>query len=964
MAWSIWSSITLRSWLVDSKEMDNKFFELEILHEMTMSIGSSLDLVTMLKQCMPVMMRRLDCTMGGVIRINDGLATPLYVVPRNADVDAVLTMFKGGDRPAETQFEREGRHYHLWDMPDFGMLVLVRSKPLSTAMCHEIAPIAVKLSIAIRACEQYGQLLALQQSLVESEERWKFALEGAGDGIWDWNPQTDEALFSKRWCEMLGYAEHEFPSSGAAWVEHLHPDDKNHVLAVLQDYFSGIHSNYAVEFRMRCKNGAWKWILARGKLIRRDAEGRPSRLIGTHTDISEHKTSEFALQGSNALLSSVIEHSPIRVFWKDLESRFLGCNSLFARDAGFLEPAQLQGKTDFDMGWHEQAELYRADDRAVMSSGIAKLNFEEVQTTPQGETIWLNTSKVPLRDANDQVIGIVGIYEDITTRKEAEIALRSTANELAKANYQIEQERALLAQRVEQRTAQLHQANQAKDEFLATMSHEIRTPLGGMLGMMELLGHSELSESQREQLSMAQFSGKSLLRIVNDILDWSKIEAGKLDIAPSVASTAEMLNSVASTYMQLAAEKGLRLSVEVDAQLSVSHVFDSLRVSQIISNFISNALKFTSTGEVILSAKRIASRDDHETVRFSVSDTGSGIDESQRMRLFQHYEQANAGTARMYGGTGLGLAICRRLADLMDGTLAVESVVGLGSTFSFTLSLPLSCATVEVEPQPQQPSSDSPSLASTIKSLAGRRVLVVDDHPINRILLKQQIEQLGMSVQLAESGSPALTLWQTEHFDLVITDCHMPEMDGYELSRRIRALEQARGTIRVPIIAWTANVLNEEEENTRAAGMDDLLTKPTDFVELTSKLCHWLGGVTRQPISDTAPQEVHSVTVDLAVLQRFVPSHTEQVEVMEMFVAQTRIDIAELRRTLQGADAAECAKAAHRIKGACRMVGAVALGLLSERIEQAAKQGELGIARDLAGTALDHAIADIASFKV
>ncbi|MEQ1629784.1 MAG: PAS domain S-box protein [Gallionella sp.] len=944
--------------------MENKLYQLEILHEMTMSIGASLDLVKMLKQCMPVMMRRLDCTMASVIRISDGEPAPIYALPRNADVEAVLTMFKDGARPAETLFERDGRYYHLWDLPELGVLVLVRSKPLSAALCHEIAPIAVKLSIAIRACEQYSQLLALQQNLAESEERWKFALEGAGDGIWDWNPQTDEALFSKRWCEMLGYTEHEFPSTGAAWVEHLHPEDKAHVLAVLQEYFSGIQSIYAVEFRMRCKNGTWKWILARGKLIRRDADGNPLRLIGTHTDISKHKASEFALQGSNELLQSVIEHSPIRVFWKDSESRYLGCNSLFARDAGYDDPSQLLGKTDFDMGWHAQAEVYRADDRAVINSGVAKLSYEEVQSSPRGDTIWLNTSKVPLRDANEQVIGIVGIYEDITVRKEAEVALRSTANELVKANYQIEQERTLLAQRVEERTAQLHQVNQAKDVFLATMSHEIRTPLGGLLGMIELLGQSDLTAMQREQLSVAKFSGNSLLRIVNDILDWSKMEAGKLDIAPGVASVSEMLNSVASTYMQVAIEKGLKLDVELDAQLGSSHVFDSLRVSQILNNFLSNAIKFTHQGEIVLSTKRIAIRDDYETVCFSVRDTGQGIDDAHRARLFQHYEQASAGTARMYGGTGLGLAICRRLAELMDGNLAVDSTPTVGSTFSFTLALPLACSAVPVVQQPQQTLSVTPTRDNAIESLAGRAVLVVDDHPINRILLKQQIEQLGMHVQLAESGTPALTLWQTEHFDLVITDCHMPEMDGYELSRRIRALEQARGTARIPIIAWTANVLNEEEANTRAAGMDDLLTKPTNFEELKFKLCHWLMGEASQSVAAIAPLHEQLAVIDLAVLQRFVTGHAEQLEVLEMFVEQTRIDIAELRSTLLGEDIAACAKAAHRIKGACRMVGALALASLCERIEKAAKQGELGAARDLAGAALDQGIEGVALFRV
>lgn len=281
-------------------------------------------------------------------------------------------------------------------------------------------------AIAQRISDFLSGLILVEQ-LRESEERWKFALEGAGDGVWDWNPQTDEALFSKRWKEMVGYAEHEFPDTGAAWIEHLHPDDRDRVISAVQEYFAGKQPFYVVEFRMRCKDGSWKWILARGKLVNRDADGNPLRMIGTHTDITERKQVEATLRKSKELLQSIVENMPVRIFWKDRDLYYLGCNTQFAKDAGHSSPDELSGKTDFEMGWKDQAELYRADDKAVMESGIHKQDYEEPSTTPDGRTIWLSTSKVPLRDESNQVIGILGIYHDITERKRAEAEVRIAA---------------------------------------------------------------------------------------------------------------------------------------------------------------------------------------------------------------------------------------------------------------------------------------------------------------------------------------------------------------------------------------------------------------------------------------------------------------------------------------------------------------------------------------------------------
>jgi CheY-like chemotaxis protein/two-component sensor histidine kinase len=358
--------------------------------------------------------------------------------------------------------------------------------------------------------------------------------------------------------------------------------------------------------------------------------------------------------------------------------------------------------------------------------------------------------------------------------------------------------------------------------------------------MMELLSLSRLDKEQDEILNAAQRSGNSLLRIVNDILDWSKIEAGKLELAPRVATIDDLIKSVTNTYSQIASEKDIRIQVEIDPELNKVHLFDTLRVAQILNNFTSNALKFTRRGSIKLSASRLARHDDNETVRFSVQDSGVGVSKDHLARLFEQYEQASAETARMYGGTGLGLSICRRLADMMGGTLSVESEVGIGSTFCFTVSLPMVENVAPGELDLATLHGNVPNISPLVNQDQRIVVLIADDHPINRMLLKQQLDKLGVQAVAAADGVEALALWQAKPFDLIITDCHMPVMDGYELSSRIRDLEQLAGTKRIPIIAWTANAMVEEVEHCHAAGMDGLLTKPTELHVLRAKLLKWL----------------------------------------------------------------------------------------------------------------------------
>ena len=538
-----------------------------------------------------------------------------------------------------------------------------------------------------------------------------------------------------------------------------------------------------------------------------------------------------------------------------------------------------------------------------------------------GSLYWVDTTIVPFLDQHLKPVQYIAIRADITERKQAELELLA-AKDAAE------------------------QANRAKDSFLATMSHEIRTPLGGLMGMLELLSLSPLDPEQGETLATARDSGRSLLRILNDILDWSKIEEGKLELAPQAVSIAALVAEVANTYAHVASGNIVTLSTQVDPRLAPALVVDPLRLSQVLNNFVSNAIKFSHGGQVELRAELIARDEDAEQVRFSVKDTGIGISPEAQQRLFRSYGQASADTARMYGGTGLGLAICRRLADLLDARIELDSAPGHGSTFSITLTLPVAEALAEAGQTPIRiaAAASVPPLVQGAATAAAPRVLVVDDHPVNRKLLARQLGLLGLRAEMAENGEAALALWRAGRHALVITDCHMPVLDGYALTRAIREIEAAEARPRTPVFAWTANALPDEIDSCGAAGMDELLVKPTDLEQLKAMLAKWLPAAASLPL-EQSPQAAVSpaptlAALDVSVLAALVGDDPAVIrDFLLDFRASATSIAAELAAACTAGDAAQAQALAHKLKSAARAVGALALGELCAEIEQAGRSG-------------------------
>jgi signal transduction histidine kinase/response regulator of citrate/malate metabolism len=465
-------------------------------------------------------------------------------------------------------------------------------------------------------------------------------------------------------------------------------------------------------------------------------------------------------------------------------------------------------------------------------------------------------------------------------------------------------------------------ANQAKSTFLATISHEIRTPMNGVIGTAELLEREPLDERQKRLVRTVRTSATALLRIIDDVLDFSKIEAGRMELEDAPFQLRAVIEGTGETLSVQAESRGLAVTTVIEPGTPDHLRGDATRVRQILFNLIGNAIKFTEVGEIRVHVRTLSDSSDRVRLALSVTDTGIGVSAEQAARLFQPFSQADNSTTRRFGGTGLGLSIVRRLAELMGGGVTVESVPGRGSTFTVTLDLGRAEGPVaEARPKPASP-----------RGIGDGRVLAIDDYPINLEVLTGQLEILGVAVDTAADGIEGLTMWRQQPYALVLTDIHMPDMDGFELTRQIRA-EEATGAAggHTPIVALTANALKGEAEKCLAAGMDGYLTKPLTLDRLREAVERWM-----TPPSETASDDgdvAANDAIDRAVVAQLFGDNQAMVDrVLRRFREAGAALAADIAAA--GDDPVRLADAAHKLKGAARAAGAVRLGDLAAALEQ------------------------------
>ncbi len=695
------------------------------------------------------------------------------------------------------------------------------------------------------------------------KEQFELAVAGTNDGIWDWNLVTNELFLSKRWKEMLGYEDWEIKNEFDSFLSLLYEEDVPRVHDFVQRYLKGQIEQYKIEFRMNHKNGTPVWILAKGEALR-DKEGKPYRMAGSHSDIQERKSFEKALVDQNKLQQTLMDiantfiNAPLNeadkvineslaklghftdtdrsyIFMYDHErgitnNTYEWCNEGIEPQIDELQEVPLDTIPDWVEIHMSGESLYIPDVSALYPDSMVRQILE-----PQGVKSLL---ALPMMDG-DKCIGFVGFdavrnHHQFSEKEQSLLFLFSLmlVNLFNRNQTQAELTLAM---------GQAKAASKAKSEFLANMSHEIRTPLNGIIGFSDLLERSELNQKQREYMNAVKNSAHSLMDIINDILDFSKIEAGKLELNREKTDIIELCENIIDIVKFRAQEKDIELLLDIKPEVPRYAWVDGIRLKQILINLLGNAIKFTEKGHVEL--KVIRSKQENvngETIAhilFAVEDTGIGINEKHRERIFDAFSQEDLSTTKKFGGTGLGLAISSQLLMMMGTQLHLSSELGKGSTFDFTLAL-------KTEDLPEK----RIAIPETI-----RNIMIIDDNSNNRALLRNSLEPSGIIITEAKNGFEALEiLTKKTDFDLLIIDFRMPYMNGIEVVKTIREKFEISEK-ELPVILLHSSEENDDLKNDcKQYAISAHLLKPVKMTQLFRTIAGLFD-------AETLPQDTESV---------------------------------------------------------------------------------------------------------
>lgn len=582
-------------------------------------------------------------------------------------------------RLCQQSFERAIAHKEVFEV-DYQIIrgdgttgyVYSKGKPIIDHAGQVVRILGIAMDISDRkGAEQENFLL---------KERLQFLLASSPAMIYSCKPGGDygATFMSDNVKAILGYESSDFTAASDFWASRIHPEDASEVFAKLPELFeNGTHSH---EYRFQHRQGHYVWVRDELRLVR-DHDGQPLEIVGYFAEITDLKEIEIALQESRKFMQTILDTIPISIFWKDRQSNFVGCNLQFAKTLGLDATEMIIGKNDWDFSATEaEAIAYRQDDQEVMAGDLLKLGIIETLTLPNGEQKWLETHKAPLKDWAENVVGVVGMFQDITLRKQTELQLQQSHEELLRAT-------------------------QLKNEFLANMSHELRTPLNAILGMSEVLQEQiwgELNKKQLKAIATIERSGEHLLALINDILDLSKVTSGMMELRLNPVSVTHLCNTSLSLIRPQALKQKIQLNLDLPKNIGTANI-DERRIQQVLLNLLTNAVKFTPEGGVVRlqvasscagqwqgTAKippQLQTTPD-SWILFQVVDTGIGIAATDLPRLFQSFIQIDSALNRQYKGTGLGLALVKQLVTLHGGETFVSSELGQGSCFTVALPNP------------------------------------------------------------------------------------------------------------------------------------------------------------------------------------------------------------------------------------------------------------------------------------
>ncbi|MEA5507369.1 PAS domain-containing protein [Halotia wernerae UHCC 0503] len=719
-----------------------------------------------------------------------------------------------------------------------------------------------------------------EAALRESEERWQLVIEANHDAIWDWNIITNEIFCSAQWAELVGETEHQLISSNNDdWVNRIHPDDYNQVMAVRQDYLNRQIPDYIVEYRLRCNDDTYKWVLVHA-IAQWDKQDHPVRMVGSTKDITERVQAQEALkrQLNRTLLLERITYKIRQSFeTKEIfETAATQIGLAFGVSRCLIHSYISQPipriplvaeyivsgycsmlDREIPITGNAHAEKIIAQDTAIASPNVYVEPLLQANV-PLCKEIGLKSMLIIRTSYQGKPNGIICLHQcshfrqwtpdeiELLEAVAAQLGIGLTQAQLLEQETRQREELTWKNFALEKAKRQAESANRAKSEFLAMMSHEIRTPMNAIIGITGLLLDTDLTPQQQDFVETVHTSGDALLTIINDILDFSKIESGKLELEEKPFDLRICIEQVIDLFAPTAAQKNIQLAYLIYPQVPVQIIGDLTRLRQVLMNLLNNAIKFTQQGEVILSihARQTASTKVENScqILFAIEDTGIGIAPEKIKRLFQSFTQADASTTRQYGGTGLGLVISKRLGEMMGGSLWVESQGCIGgnsslgwqpeklisSTYPFPGSIFYFTITAQVVANQE--------LDELLAPLMGKQLLIVDHNPTNLQILSLQAEFWQMQTCTAKSGEAALALLKHgTQFDIVILDIQMPDMKGITLAHEIR---KHPGYENTPLVMLTSLGKQGAEFDLHNLQLSACLSKPIKQTQLYNLLAH------------------------------------------------------------------------------------------------------------------------------